>query len=407
MRTSLVHLAAVAALSSFIVPAAAQPQADLAATSTHQVDGQKLLAAAQSKLAWDLIEKLAAHGNGADVTVSPASLAAAFGALAPGADPAFAAAIAKVLGFGQDRVDASLETLLDLRTKLANAGNAFHSANRIVFTPTSAPNRIVQAGLQHLGIDFSIADLSKPEPVAEIDAWVKKETQGAIPEILGGPLEKASFVALNALHFKDRWKTPFDPQLTTPTPFKGVDGKTDNVAMMRLGSGKRLFRQEHNFVGVDLPFADERFSLVVVTTTDRPAAAKDFAKAADWLSGAGFVARSGDLALPRFSASSRQDLTSALDALGLGNARRSKTALQGIAPGATLSEVIQHAMIDVEEEGAEAAAATAIMATRSVESDDALHMVVDKPFIYALRDSVTGLVIMAGYVGHPPKGNAA
>jgi serine protease inhibitor len=65
-------------------------------------------------------------------------------------------------------------------------------------------------------------------------------------------------------------------------------------------------------------------------------------------------------------------------------------------------------MIDVDEEGAEAAAATAIMGTRSLESDDgSIHMVVDKPFIYALRDSVTGLILVAGYVGHPPKGKAA
>jgi serine protease inhibitor len=235
-----------------------------------------------------------------------------------------------VLGFGPDRAEASLETLLDLRAKFANAGSSFRSANRIVFTPSSAPNRIVRAGLQHLGIDFSIADLSKPESVAEIDAWVKDVSQGAIPEILGGPIEKASFVALNALHFKDRWKTPFDPQLTMPAPFKAADGKTEVVTMMRLGLGKRSFRQEHNFLAVDLPFADERFSLVVVTTTDQPAAA-NFAKAADWLAGAGFVARSGNLALPRFSAASRQDLTPTLDALGLANSRRSKTALQGIA----------------------------------------------------------------------------
>src|SRR5262249_10038566 len=178
-------------------------------------------------------------------------------------------------------------------------------------------------------------------------------------------------------------------------------------AMMRLGLGKRSFRQERNFLAIDLPFADERFCLVVVTTTDRPAAAKDFVKAADWLAGTGFVARSGDLAMPRFSAPTRQDLTATLDVLGLGNARRSKPALQALAPGAMLSQVIQHAMIDVDEEGAEAAAATAIIGTqRSLESDDgSIHMVVDKPFIFALRDRSTGLVLVAGYVGHPPKKN--
>jgi len=181
--------------------------------------------------------------------------------------------------------------------------------------------------------------------------------------------------------------------------------------MMRLGQATRAFRlerhHERNFVAADLPFADERFSLVVVTTPDRPASAKEFAPVAGWLSGAGFTPRSGDLALPRFSASGREDLMPTLDALGLDKARHAATALRGFAPGAMLSEVIQRARIDVDEEGAEAAAATAVMASRVLENDAAIHMVVDKPFLYALRDSATGLILVAGYVGQPPKGKVS
>jgi serine protease inhibitor len=43
---------------------------------------------------------------------------------------------------------------------------------------------------------------------------------------------------------------------------------------------------------------------------------------------------------------------------------------------------------------------------RALGSDEAIHMVVDKPFVYALRDKVTGLILVAGYVGQPPKGKA-
>jgi hypothetical protein len=87
----------------------------------------------------------------------------------------------------------------------------------------------------------------------------------------------------------------FDPQLTEQVPFKGGDGRSADVAMMRLSKAKRSFRQEHNFVAVDLPFTDNRFSLAVVTTVDRPAHATEFAGV-----GAGFTDHSGDLALPRF-----------------------------------------------------------------------------------------------------------
>jgi serine protease inhibitor len=80
-----------------------------------------------------------------------------------------------------------------------------------------------------------IADLSNADAAAKIDGWVKEVTNGAILEILGGPINKSSFVALNALHFKSRWRTPFDLRLTAPFPFTGIDGNNAGVAMMRLG----------------------------------------------------------------------------------------------------------------------------------------------------------------------------
>jgi len=407
MRKSLLSLAAITALSLPLVPLAID-SATKAAESSDRADGDTVLAAAQAKLAWALIETLASRGGGTDAVVSPASLASAFGIISLGADSEMRTAIANTLGFGPGRVAESLEALSAARAKLSNAGDAFQSANRIVFAPATPPNQILRAGLENLGIDYSVDDLANPETAAKIDAWVKEVTHGAIPEILGGPIEKAAFVALNALHFKGRWQTQFDPRLTANAPFTGVDGKSGNVVMMRLALEKHLFRREGNFVAVDLPFSTDRFSLVLVTTSDKPAPAKEFAKIAGWLSGAGFTGRSGRLALPRFSVSGREDLMPTLDALGLDEARHSKTALQGLAPGAMLSQVIQRAVVDVDEEGAEAAAATAIVGTRSiVVGEDIIDMVVDKPFVFALRDSVTGLILVAGYIGHPPKAKAA
>jgi serine protease inhibitor len=432
VRRSLTSLAAVAAfilaLGVPVVAVAAQSQAEFPAESKEATTDRTTVdafAAAQARLAFSLIEKVANGNNVAarcsspcmsmsrrvDATVSPASLAAAFGIVGQGADHAMKAAIARALGFTPEQADAGLAALADVRGMLANAGETFQSASRIVFAPSSPPNRIMQAGLENLGIDYSVADLSDPEAAAKIDAWIKEVTKGAIPEILGGPVAKSSLVALNALHFKSRWQSPFDPALTAPAAFVGVDGKSGDVAMMRLGRAIRAFRQERKgeqrFVAIDLPFVDKRFSLVVVTTTDKAAPARDFTPVGAWLAGTGFTAHAGDLAMPRFSASAREDLMPVLDALGLDKARHAATALQGLAPGAMLSQVVQLAMIEIDEEGAEGAAATAVMSSRALGADDAIHMVVDKPFLYALRDTVTGLILVAGYAGQPPKGKTA
>lgn len=78
-------------------------------------------------------------------------------------------------------------------------------------------------------------------------------------------------------------------------------------------------------------------------------------------------------------------------------------ALAGFGQGMRLSAIVQRTMIDVDDEGAEAADATAILSTRALEADDAVHVVVDNPFIFALRDRTTGLILLAGYAGHAPK----
>jgi len=65
------------------------------------------------------------------------------------------------------------------------------------------------------------ADVSKPEGAKMVDDWVNDNTKGVIPEILGKPLDRPSFIALNALHFKAKWKEPFDPKQTAEAPFVG------------------------------------------------------------------------------------------------------------------------------------------------------------------------------------------
>lgn len=411
MQNKLLTLAAVGALAA--APAFAETPvppahelrpaaAPVKSATTGNAPSANALSTAQGRLAVELIEKLANKPSETNTIVSPASLASAFALVGEGADAEMKKAIAKALGFSVRDAAQAFASLNDARRALAvDNGDLFQFADRLVLAPGSDPSPELLARLEALGAKPSILDLSKLEAVAEIDGWVKETTNGAIPELLGAPLDKPAFVALNALRFKGKWKTPFDPQLTAPAPFKGLDGKSVEVPMMRLTTAQRSYRADKSFIGVDLPFSNDRFSLVVVTTLAKPASAKDFSKIGDWLTGAGFESRKGDLALPRFRLDGRADLLPALDALGLKEARRSPSALVAFGKGAMLSQILQRAMIEIDEEGAEAAAATAIMSTRSIETDDAIHMTVDKPFVFALRDSQNGVILVAGYVTNP------
>ena len=245
-------------------------------------------------------------------------------------------------------------------------------------------------------------DLSQAEAVKKLDEWVAGRTNNLIPELIGKPLDKPVFATLNALHFKAAWKEPFDKVATSEAPFQDGDKGEEKVMLMKLPASVRAYRQENGFVGVELPFAEDRFALVVVTS-DKPKPLKDFAPAAAWLSASGFAPVEGDLALPRFVIDGGADLAPALKS-DLAPGLASPTALAGFGVGVKVQSILQRARIEANEEGAEAAAATAVIAGRSLTTGDKLvHMVVDKPFIFALRDRRTGMILVAGYVGKAPR----
>jgi serine protease inhibitor len=370
------------------------------------------VAAAQAKFSLTLLARLSADKKPASeiITVSPASLASAFTLLDWGADQAMRGAMAQALGFPSSTpapaVFAALRRSRETWDKDDSA--MIHAADRIILDPSVELYPIVRRGLESLGAQISVDDLSKPEAIARVNDWVKMITQGLIPQILEGPLDKPAFVALNALHFKGRWRTAFDPAQTKPAKFLDADGKSAEVAMMHLPEGRHAFRTEGDHVGIELPFGGDRFSLVVVTTKDKPGKLAEFEKVAGWLAGEGFSSRPGDLALPRMSLAGREELLPALDAMGIEKARRSPTAFGGFAPGASLARIVQRTALALNEDGAEAAAATAVVTTRSAGAEEPrVHMTVDKPFVYALRDRQTGLIVIAGYVGRAPLGKAS
>jgi len=142
--------------------------------------------------------------------------------------------------------------------------------------------------------------------------------------------------------------------------------------------------------------------MVVVTTRgEQPAAPAAFAGTGEWLAGKGFAAASGELALPHFDVSASEDLTPTLDQLGLKTARLAPGSLSGFtADPVRITRVQQRVELRLNEEGTEMAAATVAAIERGVDADY-IRMAVNRPFVFALRDKETGLVLAAGYVGEP------
>jgi len=277
------------------------------------------------------------------------------------------------------------------------------SANAIVFDPKAAPHAEIVPRLAEAGAQVTVEDLDDLATIQRINDWVKERTAGLIPSIIDKAPREGGLVALNALHFKDRWKDAFDPSLTRPARFRGVAGGGSEVAMMQM-EGRLHFREQGAFVAVELPYAADRYRLVLITTREKPARATEFRPVADWLGGDGFTQRAGEIAMPRFSLASSADLLSILDALGLKPGRTSPGALAGLSPTPMMiAQVLQRTEIRVDEAGTEAAAASAVTSTRAIPGDF-VKMTVDKPFVFALRDAASGFVLLTGYVDNPKDG---
>ena len=167
------------------------------------------------------------------------------------------------------------------------------------------------------------------------------------------------------------------------------------------------YREDGDYQAVALPYGEGDFVAVVVLPREglEPAAAlRGLAADPSWVGGAGFHRAAGYLALPRVTLHGEASLLPVLRGIGLASALEDPNAFAGIAaPAPVLSRVVHRAMLVLDETGTEAAAATAaIMTTRAaIPQEDGFEMVVDRPFLLAVRHRVTGTLLFTAWVADP------
>jgi serine protease inhibitor len=373
--------------------------------------GSDDLRAAQAQLGENLIRYLAGRGKAdaaGNFVVSPASIASILSFVDLGAGNKMRSAIHRTLGFKpvtrRQKADEDLRALRNSVSAIIakSAGDGpLALANLLAFDRAVKPKQLALLGLSGAGADVLVDSLSNPDIVDRINIWVRDKTRNLIPSILEEAPETLGLVAVNALYFKDKWQIQFNPAKTQVEKFQSLSGNVD-VSMMHSPMAKFAFRQDERFISSELGYAHDDFKLVVATTKSAPASSADFAPVAGWLSGQGFETRNGEIAMPKLSLSSVEELLRPLDAMGLRTARQRKDSLEQFSDeDLIIGRVVQKLELRLSEEGTEAAAATAVVTTRSLAPDDHVKMVVDKPFVFALRDRKTGLILFMGYVGAP------
>ncbi len=269
---------------------------------------------------------------------------------------------------------------------------------------------------QYYGAGFRLLDFQDaPDPSRRtINAWVADNTQGKITDLIpSGAIDSSTRLVLaNALYFKAKWMEPFDRNATSNQVFHLLDDSQVTVPMMEQVT-HLSYAEATSYQVVDLPYSGGQVSMVILL----PRAGQLDALEKSLTTGeiTPTLQSLGEakvhLTLPKFKYGSSFSLGETLQGLGMPDAFSPSAAdfsgMDGQQHGLFISDVIHKALVAVDEDGTEAAAATSVAMAGAVAAapiEKIVQFKADHPFIYLIRDDQTGTILFLGRVEDPSKG---
>ena len=347
-----------------------------------------------------------------DTVFSPVSVADALRMALCGARGRTAAELASALHGSPDAAAEGLREVSAVVRDVAANGSVTFRAPSTMWVQSGLPLRpgftaqLLAAAASVVDADFAGA----PEAArSEINRVIAEQTAGKITGLLPPHSVDTGtrLVLSSAIYLKAAWAEPFPEKATRDAPFypDGPGGRTLDVRMMR-GTAARAYRRGDGYQAVVLPYRDGGLAMAVVLP-DGPLAALGPAIAAGGLRGllTGASRHQVTLSMPRFRLEAAFDLIGVLKRLGVAEAFSLQADFSGITEAERLriSAVAHKAYVDVDEHGTEAAAATAVVfrAMALVRTPPPVTMIVDRPFLFAIIHTPTGLPLFVGQVSHP------
>jgi serpin B len=266
----------------------------------------------------------------------------------------------------------------------------------------------VQADQTYYGA--TLGDLSGAP--ANVNAWISNATQGLITDILpAGDYSRAVAILANALYFKAPWTTAFDTTQTVTQAFTLTDGSEASVPMMHQ-TGSYPYLQGANFQAVNIPYGSGRMSMLVILPSSGVAISSFVASLTlddlnSWIGA--LRTTGGSIGLPRFTATYQSTgLAGVLANLGMsvaicapvGSGGADFSALSSLQ-SVCVSDAEHQTVVEVDEAGTIAAAATTVTVSPTDVVAGNFTMIMDRPFLYAIYDDVTGEVLFIGALLNP------
>lgn len=391
-------------------PVAPRAEAPLTALPRTLTAEERAIVDGSTGFAFALLREVAATVPAdSNVFISPISVSMALGMTMNGTAGETQAQFRRTLGFGDLTLDQANLAYKDLIALLRgiDRGVDFRIANAI-WARQGFPVRpeFLARTSESFGAEAQALDFSSPASLTTINDWVKRSTNGKIEKILDRIPADMVMYLMNAIYFNGNWRSRFDAALTAPAPFTSATGATQQAPAMRQTHGF-AFHREPGFRAVDLPYGRGAFTMTVVL----PDAGKSLAEviagldAESWRRITAFRDTTEvALQLPKFRLADEHKLNEPLKAMGIVDAFDADVAdFSPLSPitGLEISEVKHKTFVDVHEEGTEAAAVTSV-GIRETSAPQTESFIVNRPFLFVLRERFSGAVLFVGRIGKLP-----
>ena len=248
------------------------------------------------------------------------------------------------------------------------------------------------------GVPFNQATLDR------INGWCSEETKGKIKSILGRINESDRMYLINALYFKGAWEKKFSKAATGKKPFTKEDGTVAEVDMMYQNIKTSYY--EDSIVQMASKSFDGRYMMMFVLPREQHGTEEAILHLAENYESCRYNMKvyEVELSLPKFRSEFSTSLTGPLKEMGIKRAFSGKAEFSGMSDEPLcIDNVIQKTYICVDEEGAEAAAVTAISMSLTARPDklDKRTLNLNRPFIYMITDITGDNILFMGKVGNP------
>jgi serine protease inhibitor len=365
------------------------------------------IVASQTKFGLKLLQEVIQQNPEANTFISPFSVGVALSMLYNGADETTQQELASLL----EVVDLNLAEVNQGTNKLTEALKnsdpevQFAIANSL-WTKLGFPIKqsFLDTNQQYYNATVQELDFSQPESSKTINNWVAENTQNKITEIVNKINPDQALFLINAIYFKGQWQSKFNPEATKEQDFYLVNGQVKKHPLM-FKFGKYKYYENQDLQLISLPYGSGRLSMNIFLPQKTSNLANFLTQLNSenlnsWLKQMSL--KEGKIQIPRFKQEYETNLNNILQQLGAASMFNPAQAnFANLSEESLAVDTIKHkAVIEVNEEGTEAAATTSIgIVTTSVQIP--FNMIVNRPFFYTIQDSETGAILFMGTVHNP------